>query len=67
MFSDGERERPFLSSSVNRDLDSKSRWRCPLGYWRGRGVVGGGKRRVRLCSCHSDLRDLQSVHFAKFR
>ena len=32
-----ERERPFLSPSVNRDLDSKSCWRCPWGY----GGAGG--------------------------
>lgn len=33
-----KRERPFLSPSVNRDLDSKGPWRHPWGYWRGRGV-----------------------------
>ena len=32
-----ERERPFLSPSVNRDLDSKSPWRCLWGY----GGAGG--------------------------
>ena len=38
-------ERPILSPSVNRDLDGKSPWRYPWGYWGGRGV-GGGKRGV---------------------
>lgn len=32
-----ERERPFLSPSVNRDLDSKSPWSCLWGY----GGAGG--------------------------